>query len=54
MNITKEQLEDYLKATGGKRSYLVAEWQKTRLLKVEEFIYISDHLKELKEKWKEY
>ena len=48
MNITKEMLNDYVQATKGKRSYLIEDFKKTSKLTVEQFIYIADHLEELR------
>lgn len=48
MNITKIMLDDYIQATKGKRSYLIEDFKKTSKLTIEEFIYIADHLEELR------
>lgn len=48
MNITKTMLDDYIQATKGKKSYLIEDFRKTSILTVEEFIYIADHLEELR------
>ena len=47
MKITEDQLNDYLKATHKKKSYLVEDFKKTKLLKIDEFIYIADNFEGL-------
>lgn len=48
MNISKEKINDYVQATNDKKSYLIEDFKKTSKLTVEEFIYIADHLQELR------
>ena len=48
MEISKEKVNEYIQATEGKQSYRVDDFRKTKKLTVEEFIYIADHLNELR------
>lgn len=49
MEIKKEEIIDYLKATNNKKSYLIVDYKKTRLT-ANKFIYIADNLEELRKK----
>lgn len=43
MKITEEQLKEYLRATNGKKSYLIEDYKKcNEKISINEFIYISD------------
>lgn len=49
MNVRKEEIMEYLKATNNKKSYLIEDYEKTKM-PATKFIYIADHLDELRKK----
>lgn len=51
MEVKKEEIIDYLKATNNKKSYLIEDYEKTQMTATK-FIYIADHLEELRKKVK--
>lgn len=50
--VSDDEIKDYLKATNNKKSYLIEDYKKTKM-DATKFIYIADHLEELRKKVEE-
>ena len=52
MIINKKMFLEYCRATDNTKSFSIEDFKKCTNLEINEFIYIGDHFKELKEKFK--
>lgn len=51
IEIAKEQVLEYIKITGGRKSFLIEDYKQSKTMTADEFIYIGDNLEKLLKKF---